>query len=396
MSRIFRSKLDEEEFLKIVRGSLRKDLRRYLGRGMIRIPRKDGSGIVAIPIETIEIPTLRYGYPEEFMIGQGDGQVGDDLGPTSDQGRGKKPAGGQGHGGRRTIEIDISTEEFRKMFQEELELPNIKPKGERSTLEEKDRWTTISKHGSPSQTHLQRTMKEAMKRAVADGSYRPPAKTTIIPNSEEFRYKSYEKILEPKNNAVCFWQRDGSGSMGQEELVVVSYLVDLCEFWLSFFYDKLENVYIIHDDRAFEVTREQFLKEDWGGGTTCSSALAKMLEITGERFNPQEWNIYSTYLSDGLNYTADNEIFKALLLDKVLPIVNQFNYGQIDLYRSWWEDYQDSSAKTNAGIFSDPGTIGALIEDLEGDIENIAFAEIDASDEKTITDTIKTFFGKGN
>jgi len=395
MSRIFRSKLDEEEFLKIIRGFLRKDLKRYLGRGMIRIPRKNGNGQVAIPVESIEIPTLRFGYPQDIIVGQGNGKPGDDLGPVDKEGRGKKQAGGQGHGGRRIIEIDIPLEEFRKIFQEELELPNIKPKGDRAILEERDRWTTISKHGSPSQIHLPKTMKEAMKRAVADGSYRPPIKTSIVPNNDEFRYRSYEKIMEPKNNAVCFWKRDGSGSMGAEELMVVAQLVDLCEFWLTCFYDKLENVYIIHDDRAVEVTREQFLKEDWGGGTTCSSALVKMLEIIGERFNPQEWNIYGTYLSDGLNYTSDNEIFEDLLTSKILPIVNQFNYGQIDLYRSWWDDYQDSSAKTNAGIFSDPGTIGAIIEEIEG-VDNLAFSKIDASDEETIIETIKIFFGKGN
>ena len=95
------------------------------------------------------------------------------------------------------------------------------------------------------------------------------------------------------------------------------------------------------------------------------------------------------------NYTSDNEIFEDLLTSKILPIVNQFNYGQIDLYRSWWDDYQDSSAKTNASIFSDPGTIGAIIEEIEG-VDNLAFSKIDASDEETIIETIKIFFGKGN
>lgn len=396
MSRIFQSRLDEEEFLKIIKGFLSKNLKRYLERGLIKIPRPDGSGVAVIPVETIDIPTFRYGFPGDPEIGQGDGEVGDDLGPVEGDDKEGKPkaGGGQGHGGRRPLPVEVSLEEFHKLFQEELELPNIKPKGDRAILEERDRYSSISKHGSPSQLHVRRTMKEAMKRAVADGSYRPPDKTVIIPNNDDFRYRSSEKILVPQNSAVCFWKRDGSGSMGPDERRVVNYLVDICEFWLSCFYDHLVNIYIIHDDHAIEVTRDEFFTEYWGGGTACSAALSKMLEIVGEKYPVDQWNIYGTYLSDGLNFSSDNAEFERLLVDDVLPIVNQYNYGQIDLERPWWSEHEEAQATT----FSAPGTIGEMIEDIvkNDGPDNLAFAQIYSDDENAISEAVKIFFGKGH
>ena len=394
MSRIFQSQLDEEEFLKIIRGFAHKNLKRFLERGMIKFPRPDGDGLVVIPVETIDIPTFRYNYVSDTDIGRGNGEIGTDLGPAEEPGEGEKGKGGQGHGGRRLIPLPVDIEEFRKLFQEELQLSNIKPKGDRAILEEQERWSSISKHGSPSLIHLPKTMREAMKRAIADGSYRPPDKTLIVPNADEMRYKSDEKIMVPKNNAVCFWKRDGSGSMGQEERKIVSYLVDICEFWLSCFYDRLVNIYIIHDDHAVEVTRDEFFNEYWGGGTTCSAALSKMLEIIAEKYPPHQWNIYGTYLSDGLNYGSDNAIFEELLVDRVLPIVNQFNYGQIDLIRPWWPDHEEAKVTT----FSAPGTVGEMIENIieNGNHDNLAFAQISVDDESAVLEAIKIFFGKGN
>ncbi len=392
MSRIFRSKIDEQEFIKRARGLVSKEFKQFLNRGHIVLPRKDGKGMIAIPIQRMEIPHFRYG-DVDTELGQGDGEIGDDLGPVDNDGDKKKGSGGQGEGEGHTIDIDISIEDFKQLFQEQLELPNIKPKGDRTIFEDQERWSTISKTGSPSLLHLPRTMREALKRSIANGSYCPPEKTDIIPQGDEFRYRSSEIVPEPKNNAVCFWLRDGSGSMGIAEIEVVNRLVTLTEFWLSCFYDRLDNVYIIHDSRALEVSREEFFSKHLGGGTTCSTALSKTLEIIGERYPVDQWNMYCTYLSDGMNYTDDNEKFGELLITRLLPILNQFNYGEISLWREWWSKYKSSGAQT----FSEPGTIGEIVQMfMNSDIENIAFAEIRSQDEEAVAEAIKAFFGKGN
>ena len=59
---------------------MRSDLGKYLRRGTVPIGIKGGK-TVTIPIDSFEIPSFRYGFPE-FGVGQGEGQPGDDLGPV--------------------------------------------------------------------------------------------------------------------------------------------------------------------------------------------------------------------------------------------------------------------------------------------------------------------------
>ena len=256
-------------------------------------------------------------------MASGEGEPGDDLGPA-DEGEEPGKGAGQGHG-RRKVVIDLTPEEFAHYFEEMLELPRIQPKGDRTVFEEREKYNTLSRKGPRSLLHLKRTFFEAIKRAIALGEFRPPDKTVIVPQNDDLWFTSFDVVKEPKNNAVIFFGRDVSGSMGPAERKVVSYLCDLCEFWLAQNYDLLEKVYIIHDDRAARVSREEFFTINWGGGTTCSVALSKIHEIIDMEFPVSQWNIYVIYLSDGFNWSSDNEIFLNLLGEKILPIVNQFN-----------------------------------------------------------------------
>jgi uncharacterized sporulation protein YeaH/YhbH (DUF444 family) len=392
MSRITRIIIDEQEFLDIIRGKIRKELRKYLGRGRIRVRRKGENKTIEIPVDEIEIPTFRYGYPSETAIGQGEGKPGDDLGPVQDPDDGNEGGqGGQGHGDRRVI-VELPEQDFSHLFQEILELPRIKPKGDRSIFEEREKYTTISTIGPHSLRHLRKTFLQALKRNIATGEFNPPDKSKILIWPKDFRFRSWQKIREPKNNAVIFYMRDVSGSMGPREREIVSRLCDLCDFWLSWNYDKLETVYVIHDDQPERVSREEFFTIDFGGGTSCSTAQQMASDIIDVEFPPSKWNIYIIYLSDGMNWTQDNEKFVEILRDKLLPIVNQYNYGQIQLERPWWDAYGQSGAK----VFAPPGTIGRLIQDNFEDKENIAQTVIGSEDEEVIIDAIKKFFGKGN
>lgn len=390
LSRTGSIRIDEEEYTAIIKGKIRQDLRRYLGTGNVTIGNKDGEGLISIAIDEIEIPTWRFGFPFEEGVGQGEGKPGDDLGPADDKNEPGKGAAGQGHG-RRKVVIDMTPEEFAHYFEEVLELPRIQPKGDRTVFEEREKYTTISRKGPHSLLHLKRTWFEAIKRAIATGEFRPPDKTTVIPQNDDLWFTSYDVVKEPKNNAVIFFARDVSGSMGPEERKVASYLCDLCEFWLAQNYERLEKVYIIHDDRAARVSREEFFTVDWGGGTTCSVALTKTREIIDMEFPVSQWNIYVVYLSDGFNWSQDDEVFLNLLGEKILPIVNQFNYGQIAMHRPWWPAYNKSGAQT----FSSPGTLGQKILGHFPNTENLANAEIQSGNFESAVDAIKRFFKKG-
>ena len=392
MSRLPRIIEDEREFLDMAKGKIRKDMKKYLGRGQIRVRRRGEGKSIEIPVEEFEIPTFRFGFPADMFIGQGDGEQGDDLGPVQKpDDEGDEKSAGPGHGGRHII-VDLPEHEFEKMFQEILELPRIKPKGDRSIFEERQKYSTISHTGPMSLLHRRRTFLKAMQHAIVLGEFQPPEKSTILVYPKDRKFRSYQTIREPKNNAVVFYKRDGSGSMGPAEREIVSRLVALCDFWLSWNYDKLETVFIIHDGEAYEVTRHEFFNENWGGGTICSTALEKMHAISEERFPQSQWNIYGVYLSDGFNFSSDDEKFVEVLREKILPMVNQFNYGQIQAMRGWFSAYEGSGSKT----FMPPGTIGKIIKDKFGDVENVAQTVIQSEDEESLITAIRVFFSKGN
>lgn len=396
MSRIAGIRQDEEEYINIIKGKIRRDLSKYIMKARFIVDRS-GKNIVAIPVSEIDVPTLRFGFPEEFVIGQGDGDVGDDLGPVDGQCEdGEKGAGDTG-GGDSEITIEVEEEEFLKWFQELLELPNIQPKGDRVIIEEKEKFTSIHHIGPKSSIHLRKSFKEALKRSVATGEYKPPEQVkTIVITPPDTRYKVSEKVLEPRNNAVLAFMRDVSGSLSDDEMETLSALCDYCERWIRASYRKyagaIETFYIIHDAEAREVGRQQFLATQTMGGTIASSAHEVFLKIIEERFTPTKWNIYCFYFSDGVNFDSDNEKLLELLSEEILPIVNQYNYGQTEISRPWWDAYSESKAST----FSRPGTIGQLLKDNFQDADNLAIAVVTGEDEESIIAAIKEFFKKKN
>ena len=65
---------DHQRFRQIVRGRIRKDLRRFISRG--ELIAREGDRVVSIPVHDIDIPTFRYG-DNSSGVGMGDGEEGD-------------------------------------------------------------------------------------------------------------------------------------------------------------------------------------------------------------------------------------------------------------------------------------------------------------------------------
>ena len=68
---------DHQRFRQIIRGKIRKDLRRFLSRG--ELIGKEGRRFVSIPVHDIDIPNIRYG-DNAGGVGMGEGGEGDFLG----------------------------------------------------------------------------------------------------------------------------------------------------------------------------------------------------------------------------------------------------------------------------------------------------------------------------
>jgi uncharacterized sporulation protein YeaH/YhbH (DUF444 family) len=360
---------DLQRFRQIVRGAVKRELRKFIVSG--ELIGKKGRDIVSIPIHQIEIPNFRYETRRLGGVGQGEGEKGTPIG-VDDAGDG--PGGAGSAPGHHILEVDISLDELADIMGEELELPNIQPKNKHSIVSEKDRYTTIARTGPESLRHFKRTFREALKRQIASGAY-DPERPVVVPVREDKRYKSWKVTRVPETSAVIIYLMDVSGSMGDEQKDVVRIESFWIDTWLKRQYKGITTRYVIHDAVAREVDEETFFHTRESGGTKISSAYELCARLIEDRFPPGAWNVYVFHFSDGDNWGGgDTEVCLTLLREKLLPSVNLFGYGQV----------------------ASPYGSGAFIGDLSKafpDQTALVLSEINSREE--ILKSIKDFLGKG-
>ena len=66
---------DLNRFRKIVRGKIKKELKRFISSG--DLVARQGNKKVTIPLPRIDIPKFKFGSKEQGGVGQGEGEVGD-------------------------------------------------------------------------------------------------------------------------------------------------------------------------------------------------------------------------------------------------------------------------------------------------------------------------------
>jgi sporulation protein YhbH len=360
---------DHGRFREIIRGQIRKDLRKYISNG--EMVGKQGKYVVSIPLPQLRIPTFRYGKNDRTGVGQGEGDVGTPVAP------GDASHGGQGAGdapGEHLLEVDLTLAELAQILGEELALPRIKPRDRSTMITEHDRFTGIARAGPESLRHFKRTYKEALKRAVAQGAY-DPEHPVIIPIREDKRYRSWKVKEIPQNNAVIIYMMDVSGSMGDEQKEIVRIEAFWIDTWLRSQYKKLETRYIVHDAVAKEVDRETFYHVKESGGTKISSAYQLCSDLIRKNFSPAEWNIYPFHFSDGDNWgSEDTRKCMELLENEIFPRTNVVCYGQV-------------KSAYGSGQFKKD------LDEKFGKNEHLITSEI--RDKEGITDSIRDFLGKG-
>lgn len=418
---------DVYEFMRILRGKWRTDLKKLLEHGQLTFPRP-GEGAVIVSIDRIHIPRLHFapippdadipnpsengneqesggldgkGNLGDRGIGRGKGKPGDILGPIKKgdgegegQGEGEEGKGaGRGRGGD-GINIEISPEELLELLREMLELPWLQPKGSRKIKTEERKYTDIRRQGPRSLLHKRRTMKNSLKRELAGHGELGP-EIEMIPIRDDRRFRLPHVIIKPKTNAVVIYMMDVSGSMGIEERKVVRYFCSLCSFWLSWNYDGLVEEWIIHDGEADRVSRDEFFTTYRGGGTIASSAHKLALKIIEEEYPSHDWNIYLVYLSDGFNYTEDDLVCKELIREQFLPMIigadqgGLYNYSEVDVER-WWR--QPTTGGPPSSVFSPTGNFGKMIAETFRDQERVSTGMLKKMEQ--VPDAIKRVFQK--
>ncbi|MCA9080449.1 MAG: DUF444 family protein [Planctomycetaceae bacterium] len=360
---------DVKRFDEIIRGRIRKDLRKYVNHGEM-LGRK-GREVVSIPVPNIDIPHFQHGPKGSGGTGQGEGEAGQPVGRGQDDGDGQGMAGSEA--GRHVREVEVTLDELAEMLGEELELPRIEPKGKNAVKSQKDKYTTIARTGPDSLRHFKRTYKEALKRQISSGQY-DPQRPVIIPSKEDERFRSWRTVQEPQANAAIIYIMDVSGSMTDDQKEIVRIESFWIDTWLRSQYDGIERRYVVHDAVAHEVDEDTFYRVRESGGTRISSAYKKAAAIIERDFPPSEWNIYCFQFSDGDNWGEDNRECLTYLQDRILSVANLFCYGQVH----------------------SPYGSGDFIKELrkiQEANENLVLSEIPSKE--AIYDSIREFLGKG-
>ncbi|NRD78243.1 sporulation protein YhbH [Bacillus sp. BRMEA1] len=290
----------------------------------------NGRDVVKIPIRSLDEYKIRYNYDKNKHVGQGDGdsQVGDVVARDGSSGQ-KGPGKGQGAGdqaGEDYFEAEVSLMELEEELFKQLELPNLKKKEHEEHLVENIEFNDIRKTGLMGNIDKKRTMMAAFKRNAMAGN---PAFHPIY--KDDLKFKTWNEVVKPDSKAVVLAMMDTSGSMGIWE----KYMARSFFFWMTRFlrtkYETVEIEFIAHHTEAKVVSEEDFFSKGESGGTICSSAYRKALEIIEEKYNPRKYNIYPFHFSDGDNLTSDNARC-VKLVEELMKVSNMFGYGEVNQY----------------------------------------------------------------
>jgi uncharacterized protein len=290
----------------------------------------NGRDVVKIPIRSLDEYKIRYNYDKNKHVGQGNGdsKIGDVV-ARDGSGQQQGPGKGQGAGdqaGEDYYEAEVSMMEIEEALFKELELPNLKKKEEQEHLVENIEFNDIRKTGLMGNIDKKRTMMSAYKRNAMTGK---PAFHPIY--KEDLKFKTWNEVVKPDSKAVVLAMMDTSGSMGLWE----KYMARSFFFWMTRFlrskYETVEIEFIAHHTEAKVVTEEDFFSKGESGGTICSSAYRKALELIDLKYNPSKFNIYPFHFSDGDNLTSDNARC-VKLVEELMKVSNMFGYGEVNQY----------------------------------------------------------------
>lgn len=359
---------DLNRFKQIIKGKIRNDLKKLIGSD--DIIGQQNNNIIKVPIQRIDLPRFTYKSQDSGGTGMGDGEPGDPIDGDPQKGKGKGKAGEDSEDHAYTAEF--TPDELAQMLGDELQLPNIEPKGKGKINSVTHKYNGIQNVGSEGLRHFKRTYKQALKRSISSGEY-DPDNPSIIPIKDDKRYKAPSYIEEPDCNTVCIYMMDVSGSMGDKEKHLVKSTVFWINLWLTSQYKNIENRFIVHDTEAKEVNKDEFFTISEAGGTKISSSLELCIKMIKEEHPFNDWNVYPFYFGDSDNLYNDNDKCLQLIEKDILLNSNMFSYGHINT------SYGD-------GFYED------LNKSL-GSKDNLALGEI--KDSEDIIPAIKKFLGKG-
>jgi uncharacterized sporulation protein YeaH/YhbH (DUF444 family) len=258
--------------------------------------------------------------------GAGEGEEGDVVGeqPVRPE-QGGQGGAGQGEGGAH--EVESNAYDLGRILTEQFELPNLKDKGKKKSLTKYTYDLTDKNRGFGQILDKKSTLRKIIQTNIALGRVQAQGiidsrKLLISPRDRIYRILSKEKDYE--SQAVVFFVRDYSGSMGGKptELVVNQHV--LIYSWLIYQYqNQVETRFILHDTEAREVKNFQtYYNSTVAGGTQVASAYTLVNKIVEDESLERDNNIYVFHGTDGDDWDTKGD--KALpQLEKMLTYASR-------------------------------------------------------------------------
>ena len=376
---------NRQKFIKRTREEIRKSIHDSLGKRSIK-----GSGDsqdVVIARKGIDEPQFNHnpqtGSRDIVLPGNKDFVEGDQL---------EKPKGGGGAGsggkagessnegiGEDEFEFALSNDEFVNILFEDLELPHMISKENKSVERFEITRSGYTSSGNPSQMNLEKSMVNSIGRKIAlkfpklrkirelekeldnlkkffykttqkqkDGTeewaryqeiekeirrLRISANAVAFVDPVDLKFNNFTKKPAPISQAVVFFIMDVSASMTQQHKDLAKRFFMLLNLFVSRKYKKVECVFIRHHIQAKECTEDDFFNNKENGGTIVSSAFKLAKKIIDDRYSPNEWNLYFSQASDGDNWDNDNEELLNIIDKDILPVTQYFSYIQVGTKR---------------------------------------------------------------
>jgi hypothetical protein len=374
---------NRERLLDRIRDAIRSADPENIGTGGVKASGAPTGGAggannpVTVAREALAEPTFHYarqsGKHTIVLIGNKEWNRGDDFpleGESDEEGGGGE--GGFGEDEEDDFIVNISAEEFYKVFFDDCELPNIQESTMRVVPDEAPSHAGFQRSGNPAQLSVIRSYKNSMGRRNAltkpareelaeleaefelrsqgkhpQGEYLDEAENisimaTLAERIEELRRKigatpffeeldlrfvHRERQQVKKAEAAFFMLMDVSGSMDEERKRIARKMFTLQYVFIKRTYPDTDIVFISHTNTPLEVTETDFFTSTRSGGTSISPAYTMAHDLINKRYDPNLTNIYLSHASDSDNWDTDNLLVeKELVGSGLLPKLRHMVY----------------------------------------------------------------------
>ncbi|WP_123053609.1 sporulation protein YhbH [Clostridium sp. JN-1] len=343
---------DRRRNRELVDDSIKKNLVDILSEESI-VGQTNKNKKIKIPIKGLKEYRFMYGRNvPEVGSGNGSEKRGDVIGISRD-GNKKGKSGAGNEEGEDIYETEVTIEDIIEYIFDDLNLPNLnKKKFSEIVFESSKKKCGYQKKGIPPRLAKKRTVveklkrKQGMKRALLQNQNSDKINDEVKDRyrledgkligrfpfkDDDLRYYRVKPVKKKEYNAVVICIMDTSASMDPNKKYLARSFYFMLYHFVKMKYSNVEIVFIAHSTVAKVVTENEFFHKVESGGTYISSGYNKALEIIDEKYNPGIWNIYAFHVSDGDNWSEDNN--RAVKsANKLCDVCNLFGYAEIMSY----------------------------------------------------------------